>query len=232
MDLRHLSISDIIVDPTFNCRSDFTLSSVEELSKSLLEYGLLMPILVSESMELIAGFRRVRAARYLKWDQIHAIVTSLDSHTARVVNLMENVERKQLSLLEEARALKIMFGDDPIPVICHEMKKGHNWVKRRLRLLTMVEPIQKAADSGRIDEGQLMRLQELTTQASQKTLLAKFLSEAELPQRNKAVQTSIAIRSMLVKFCEAGVEGLPLSTLYWMEKGITDEELLAQVTND
>ena len=223
MKFDHFPIDSMIIDQQFNCRSPFTLHSVEQLAASMRQRQL-MPVLLADD-HLIAGFSRVRAAQYLKWERICAVHTDLSPQEARVVNMMENIERRQLSVFEEARAIKIAFPRTKPPAIADELNRTTDWVKLRLRLLRMSEPIQKAADSGRLTEGDLKRLQERLSESGRNELFRKMISEAEVTRKVKPVRSQQAIRDMMVEFAKADVTDLPLAVLYWAEGKLTDEEL-------
>ena len=231
MQLRTLPVADIQADPDFNCRSNFTMQSVEELSSSIKKYGLLSPLIITEDNELIAGFRRLRALKMAHELEVTAVVTDIDLKTARILNLLENVERKQLSLLEEAKSIAATFPDTPLPVIADKLNRPKRWVKIRQKLLGMEDEILKAADSGRITEGHLVRLQQ-ADKGARKGLLNKFLAEMEKPAATRPTRTQRKVRDMLVKLAAMEACQAALAALYWVEHGITDEQLVSRANHD
>ena len=129
-DTYPVPLASIYYDTTFNCRGNFTLQSVEELAASIrlrgggVELkGLDYPIVVQpiEDMvgarpagfayRLIAGHRRFKAMEgFLRWSQAPAMIRAgLSDHEARMLNFVENLERKDLNPLEEARALARLY---------------------------------------------------------------------------------------------------------------------------
>ena len=109
----------IYYDAAFNCRGEFTLQSVKELADSIVQAGrLICPVAVQPWTEepgfdyrLIVGHRRFRAVtEFLKWTEIPAYVCEgLSDHEARMLNLVENLQRKSLNILEEAHAIQNLY---------------------------------------------------------------------------------------------------------------------------
>ena len=109
----------IYYDAAFNCRGEFTLQSVKELADSIAQAGrLICPVAVQPwtnepgfEYRLIVGHRRFRAVtEFLKWTEIPAyICEGLSDHDARMLNLVENLQRKSLNILEEARAIQNLY---------------------------------------------------------------------------------------------------------------------------
>ncbi len=131
-DAYPLPLDRIYYDADFNCRGQFTLQSVSDLAESIrlrgggvelkgLDYPIVVqPIadMVGEKpagfdYRLIAGHRRYRAMEvFLKWVRVPAMIRSgLSDHEARMLNFVENLERKDLNPLEEARAMARLYPD-------------------------------------------------------------------------------------------------------------------------
>lgn len=232
MRLERLRLADIEIEEDFNCRSTFMSHSVSGLAESLDTHKQMFPVLVgieNGQYYLIAGFRRCRALKILKEEFVWAIITDLDLHTARVQNLCENIERKQLSILDEAQAIVRIFGRDPAPIVVSEqISRKVPWVKRRIKLMTMHENIQQAAHSGRLTEGQLKILQELKTQKAQLKRLVRMLSDEPI-EKPTTVKSDRAIQMMMVKLCELGVKGLPLKLLRWCRGKADESDVLGMI---
>jgi ParB/RepB/Spo0J family partition protein len=105
------------------------IGCVKELAASLDEVGLLNPIIIDASMNLISGFRRFAAANELQWDEID--VTVKPGKDAGVINLVENLSRQDLSLWEEIQGIKDVFGDATDAEICRRLSKSKSWAKPR-----------------------------------------------------------------------------------------------------
>ena len=113
-----IPVAAIYYDAAFNCRGEFTLQSVKELADSIAQAGrLICPVAVQPWTEegfeyrLIVGHRRFRAVTaFLKWTEIPAyICEGLSDHEARMLNVVENLQRKSLNILEEARAIQNLY---------------------------------------------------------------------------------------------------------------------------
>jgi ParB family chromosome partitioning protein len=115
----------------------------KELENSIIEYGLLQPIIirtVGDHFELVSGNRRYRACKSLGWRKIICHVVEMDDRTAFEVLLTENIQRKTLDPLEEARAFKLYvkdFGFGGINDLAKRIGKSPSYVCKRLNLLDM-----------------------------------------------------------------------------------------------
>jgi ParB family chromosome partitioning protein len=115
------------------------LESLDELSASLQEYGLLQPVVVrgvDGIYELIAGHRRVAAARQLGWVDIAAVVRDEDEDRAYLLTLTENLQREDLTPKEEAAALEVLVRERGWTTrqVGEAIKRSHIYVSRRLRV--------------------------------------------------------------------------------------------------
>lgn len=149
-----LPLGDILVDDDFNCREFITPHSVKELAESIKEKGLIQPVVVRRTpngeLRLVAGFRRHKACTYAKLPTIDAIIrddlTELDAAT---INLTENIERKNLTLVEEAKAVNklLMQGYSPQDV-GQKLSKSATWIQTRISILELPPAIQEDVASG------------------------------------------------------------------------------------
>ncbi len=158
-DTFELPVDDIYYDNAFNCRGTFTPQSVSDLADSIREIGLQFPIVVQPfkkpgyKYRLLAGHRRFRAVTiFLKWERVPAVIRAdLDEHQAALLNLTENLERKNLNMLEEARALRNLYPDGiSLRKAAKEIKRPTRWVHTRIRLLELPEEVQQWAAVGLI----------------------------------------------------------------------------------
>ena len=95
-------------------RKRFDEESLQELADSIIEQGLMQPIIVRKSddnFEIIAGERRWRAAKLAKLDTIPVIVRDINDRTASIIALIENMQRVDLSSIEEAEGIKKMIDE-------------------------------------------------------------------------------------------------------------------------
>ncbi|KKS53109.1 MAG: plasmid partitioning protein ParB [Parcubacteria group bacterium GW2011_GWA2_42_28] len=146
-----------LVDPNpRQPRSYFADDKQEELRKSIAEYGILEPLLVTEKtdgrFELIAGERRLRAAKALELKTVPVIVRHADDLEKLEISLIENLQRQDLSPIEEAegyRELGDTFGLTQ-EEIAKRAGKSREAISNALRLLELTGEMQKAVGTGTI----------------------------------------------------------------------------------
>ncbi|MDA4123529.1 MAG: ParB/RepB/Spo0J family partition protein [Thaumarchaeota archaeon] len=130
-----------IQEPKFDLRID--RGNIAELAVSIDRHGLLHPILVrpvNDRFELVAGSRRLAAARLLGWRKITCQIIELNDQEAFEVALAENVNRKTLDQFEEAKAFKdytSLYGWGSETELARKLGKSVSYVSRRLKLLTL-----------------------------------------------------------------------------------------------
>jgi ParB family chromosome partitioning protein len=133
-------------------------ASLEELAASIREHGILQPVLVTEVIDgyqLIAGERRVRAARLAGLERVPALVRQLADRDQLEVALVENVQRSDLDPIDEAlayRQLMVEFGLTQERV-AERVGKARATVANTLRLLDLHPEVQAAITDGRLSEG-------------------------------------------------------------------------------
>lgn len=172
-----IRLSEIHSDPEFNCRGDFSSIDVVDLMKDIqartteTDSGLLQPIIVipyddvkrketGKKYLLAAGYRRFMAFAALKRTTIPArIKESMTEIDARILNLSENLQRKELNILQEARAVsalqsKGMSRQD----IAFRLGKSEGWVQVREMLLKLPKEIQSEAAMNIISQKQIREL--------------------------------------------------------------------------
>jgi ParB/RepB/Spo0J family partition protein len=143
IDVRWIPISAIHAPLKDNSRN---IGSVEDLMVSIREKGLLQPIIVRDApnfnYELIAGFRRLKACKLLGWDTIPAIVR--EDRDKLVVQLIENLQRKNPSDLEVALALEKLKGKSGMShtQIGKRIGKKSDWIARRFAYLAIIRELQ------------------------------------------------------------------------------------------
>jgi ParB family chromosome partitioning protein len=140
-------------------RSRFDDDTLNELAASITEVGVLQPIVVSRdedgSLYLIAGERRWRAARKVGLTTIPAVVRGATGDTTLVEALIENVQRQDLTPLEEAHAYKQLLENTGMnqDQVAERVGKSRPAVSNTLRLLQLPGPVQRMIDSGSLRAG-------------------------------------------------------------------------------
>ena len=133
-------------------------ADLEDLAASIREHGVLQPVLVTETFDgyqLIAGERRVRAARLAGLDRIPALVRQLADQDQLEVALVENVQRSDLDPIDEALAYRRLIDEFGLTQerVADRVGKARTTVANTLRLLDLHPAVQAAIGDGRISEG-------------------------------------------------------------------------------
>lgn len=244
-DAYEVPVDDIFYDEDFNCRGAFTLQSVVELADSIREQGLQFPVVVQpwkRQYRLLAGHRRFKACTlFLKWSVIPATIrTDLDEHGAQILNLTENLERKDLNILEEARAIQTIWPNGiSLRVAASELKRPTRWVHIRQRLLLMPEEIQQYAAAGRLSAVNLEALWQLPNDKRLEGAEKLVRAKAKVGKRRKLKgvprrkfrprRTKEQISRMTGTLLNAGVSGLPTRLLAWTAGYLTTEEIYKDI---
>ena len=142
----------------FQPRKSFEKEAIEELANSIKEKGVLQPVLVRKSAdkyEIVAGERRFRAAALAGLKEIPVIEKDLKDNEVLEVALIENLVRKDLLPLEEARGLESLMNKFHYTQerLAQTVGKSRSNITNILRLLTLPETVQKMLDDGRLSAG-------------------------------------------------------------------------------
>jgi ParB family chromosome partitioning protein len=157
-----------------NIRGNY--QDLEDLATSIREQGLLEPILVRPSEEqdgsydLIAGYRRLAAARMLGWSEVAAIVKSGTESECLQMAVVENIQRQSLSAIEEARAIKMLIemGIGTRTEIARMLGRDPSYVTHRLNLLEMPVTVQNMVDEGKLTASHVKILERLPDEKKEK----------------------------------------------------------------
>ena len=139
---------DAIAPSAVQPRQNFSPAQLEELSRSIAEYGVLSPLTVRPRQggyELVAGERRLRAARMAGLNEVPCIVMELDLEEASFIALVENLQRNDLDFLEEARGIAQLirlFGLSQ-EECARRLGKSQSAVANKLRLLRLETPAEQ-----------------------------------------------------------------------------------------
>lgn len=141
---------------------------IKELAASIIEVGLLSPILLSPRggrFEIVAGDCRYQAFLSLGRDAIPAIIQDLDDENISIVRATENLQKKDLTVIEEARIYKVLHDKHNMSwdKIAQRVGKSPGLVRRRYELLEMPEILIKAMHEGKIGYAVAEHLSRLST---------------------------------------------------------------------
>ena len=177
--IKHVLITDVFPNPQ-QPRRTFDEASLRELAGSIKEHGVLQPlIVVSEDgrYKLVAGERRWRASQQAGLNEIPVIVRSLKELEQLEISLIENVQRVDLSPLEQAMSivrLHQQFSMD-METIASRLGKAVTTLHNVVRLLGLPEAAQGALESGKITEGHARAILAVKDPAAQQTLLDNII---------------------------------------------------------
>lgn len=142
-----LKLDQIKVNP-FQPRQTFKQSEIKELAQSISNFGLIQAITVREladGYELIAGERRLRAAKYLEKKTIPAVIKDLSDQEMAEIALIENLQRKDLSFLEEAQAYQRLLVEFDLTQkeLAARVAKSQSTISNKLRLLKLEAEVRE-----------------------------------------------------------------------------------------
>ncbi len=163
-------------------RTHYDTLKLEELKSSIKDKGFLQPILVradGDEYEVIAGERRLRAARALGLEEVPAIIKNVSLQESFVLSLVENIQREELNAIEEAHAFlrlteEYKFSRDEV---AKAVAKDPSTVSNSMRLLALPEYIQEAVMDEKISMGHARALLAVENDVRQKQLFDKILSK-------------------------------------------------------
>lgn len=165
--------------------------TIGALAESIAQQGVMQPLLVrrlvledSESFEVIAGERRLRAAIKAGLDEVPVIVKDVDDEQAAIMALIENIQREDLNPMEEARGVKRLLDEFALTheQIASAIGRSRSATSNLLRLLNLAQPVQEMVLQGSIDMGHaraLLSLEPADQIQAANLILAKRLSVRE-----------------------------------------------------
>lgn len=180
-------------------RKVFKDSELEELTKSISEYGVLQPLIVKKAegrrFILVAGERRLRAASLAGLKTVPAIVKELQDREAALIALVENVQRENLNFLEEARAYKKLMVDFELTQgeIARRVSKQQSTISNKIRILSLPDDIQNAIIQNGLTERHARALLRLTAQEDRKKVIERVaLNSLNVKQTEKLIEEILA----------------------------------------
>lgn len=171
---------DDIIPNRFQPREVFDENALKELAVSIKEHGVIQPIIVRNvngKYEIIAGERRYKASALAGLTKIPAIVRDLDDKESSKVALLENLQRKNLNPIEEARTYQKILEIDEMTQeeLAKTMGKSQSAVANKIRLLSLPEDIQDALLKEEISERHARTLLNIPDAKKQKEMLKKVI---------------------------------------------------------
>lgn len=214
-EITEISLDEIRQNP-YQPRKTFDNKSLKELSESIKENGVFQPIIIRKSVngyEIIAGERRFRASKLAKKKTIPAIIRDFDEAQMMEVAVLENLQREDLTPLEEAQAYEMLQKNLGLTQaeVSKRLGKSRPYIANYLRLLTLPQKTKRLLQRGELSMGQARTLLGLKDKDSIDDLARKVvkngitvrqleslvakLNEKEKKPKKKAIKKSAFIRA-------------------------------------
>ena len=179
-EIKILNIDDVLPN-RFQPRIQFDEKAINELAESIKIHGVIQPIVVrkiSDKYEIIAGERRYKASVLAGKKEIPAIITTLDDKESAEIALIENIQRQNLTPIEEAISYKKILDMGYLNKITlgEKLGKTQSTIANKLRLLNLNEDVQDALMQGKISERHARSLLRLSNDL-QPVMLSRIINE-------------------------------------------------------
>ena len=155
--VKEIKLKELRPNP-YQPRKIFNEETIDELKESIKEYGILQPIIARKSIkgyEIVVGERRYRAAKAAKLEKVPVVVRKLSDEQMMEMALLENLQREDLTVLEEAAAYqslieKLNLTQEELAV---KMGKSRSHIANHLRLLSLPNEVQQLVTDGKLTMG-------------------------------------------------------------------------------
>lgn len=176
-----VSVSKIKPNP-YQPRKTFDQKALEELSESIKENGLFQPILLRETLvgyEIISGERRYRASKLAGLDSVPAIIYDYTDQQMMEVALVENIQREDLSIVEEARSYQSLIDNLGYTQeqLANKVGKSRSHVANIIRLLKLDDDILESVDKGLLSMGHVKVLITIDDKKRQHQIVDQIISQ-------------------------------------------------------
>ena len=191
---------DKIVPNKYQPRHEFTEEKIKELAESIKQNGLLQSITVRDIgngfYELIAGERRLRAIKYLQHATTKAIVKELTEEQMATLALIENIQREELTPIEEAHAYQELLRINKLTQdeLAKSLGKTQATVANKLRLLKLSKKVIEAINSKKITERHGRAMVKLDESAQEKILSQILSQHLNVSQTEEKIDTYLKIK--------------------------------------
>lgn len=180
-EILQVNIDDIIPN-RFQPRLNFDEKALNELAASIKEHGIIQPLVLrktGDKYEIIAGERRYKAACLAGLTQVPAIISNIDDNASAEVAVVENLQRKNLSAIEEAKSYEKLIKNNNLTQeqLAAKMGISQSAVANKLRLLNLDEDVQNALLTEKISERHARSLLALKDPNEQRKMLNRVLNE-------------------------------------------------------
>ena len=180
-EIIEVSLDDIIPN-RFQPRLSFDEDALNELAKSIRQHGIIQPLVlrkVGNKYEIIAGERRYKASYIAGLSKVPAIIIDLNDNESAEVAIVENIQRKNLSPIEEAKSYKKLLDRGYLTQdeLASRMGKTQGSISNKLRLLNLSQDVQDALLNNQISERHARSLLKLENEDEQVEVLNRIINE-------------------------------------------------------
>jgi len=180
-EIELLPISECRTNP-YQPRKTFDADALEELQISIEEYGIIQPLIVRKSIkgyEIVAGERRFRAAKMAGLTEVPAIVKDFDDHKMMEIALLENLQREDLTVIEEALAYKGLLEELKLTQdeLSEKIGKSRSHISNTMRLLTLPDEVIAYVNNGELTMGHARAILGLKDKQQINDLVKKIIQE-------------------------------------------------------
>jgi ParB family transcriptional regulator, chromosome partitioning protein len=193
-----IPVNEIEPSP-YQPRTIFDEERIDELCQTIRMHGVIQPVVVRRTercYELVAGERRLRAVKKLGLDRIPAVIREMDDHQAAAASLIENLQREELTAIEEAHAYQRLMEVHQLTQegLAQKLGKGQSTIANKLRLLQLPAEVQEALQKRMITERHARALLPLKEGFLQQQVLEEILAKGW-----NVKQTEERVKKLLVK---------------------------------
>ena len=180
-EIIEVSLDDIIPN-RFQPRLSFDEQGLNELAESIRQHGIIQPLVlrkIGDKYEIIAGERRYKASYIAGLTKVPAVIIDLNDNESAEVAIVENIQRKDLSPIEEAKSYKKLLDRGYLTQdqLASRMGKNQSTVSNKLRLLNLDEKVQDALLNNKISERHARSLLKLDNKEEQKKVLDEIIEK-------------------------------------------------------
>ena len=179
-EILEISIEDIVPN-RFQPRLTFDTEALNELASSIKEHGIIQPLVVrrlNDKFEIIAGERRYKAATLVGMKKVPCVVMELSDNESAEVAVIENIQRKEMTPLEEAKSFKKILDKGYLTQdeLAKRMGKSQSSIANKLRLLNLDEVVQDAILDNKISERHARSLLKIEDKQEQRNILGEIIN--------------------------------------------------------
>ncbi len=195
-EITDIPVDKILPNP-YQPRRTYERKALNELAKSIRQYGVIQPICVrsvKNGYEIISGERRLKASKLAGMQFIPAVILKISDRDCAVLSLGENIHRKDLNYIEEADAINTLMKDFNLTQedIAHLLSRGRGEIALKLRLLRLSPAVRQMLIKNNIGEAYARALLRLSRADAQQNVLEQVIKYGlSLKKTNELIDNAI-----------------------------------------